>query len=394
VSVLHSATWRAAAPSGTAWWREWRVSVRAGAIAAVLLAVAAELAALLFAGQLGAVLAHPETAVTVWGHYDALWYVRIAADGYPAHAHDPSEVGSFADATAFPPLFPLAIRATATALHLPLLTAALLTSLLALVPALAIFHRLVAHDQGEKRATTALIMLATTPAAFFLVAPYGAGVLLALMAGAMLAARHQRWAVAGMLAGLCVSSKVFAGVVVAAILVEYMQARNWRWHSVRADVLWLVAPASAALTAWALYLWKTFGDPLRFLHAEAAWSRHLVAPWTTIANGIEQVGNLWGHNSIALVRLLEIASILAVLALTVYAAKRMRRSDAVLAGLSFLAISTSGIVDSTHRYLLAVPPLFVAMAMMGRRARLVTVAMSLVLGAFLLQRFVTGAWAG
>jgi hypothetical protein len=394
VSVLQGATWRAAAPFGTAWWRDWRASVRIGAVAAVLLAVAAELAALLFAGQLGGVLAHPETAVTVWHHYDAVWYANIAADGYPAHAHDPSEAGSFADATAFPPLFPLAIRATATLLHLPLLTAALLTSLLALVPALAIFHRLAAHDIGEKRATTGLLMLATTPAAFFLVAPYGAGVLLALLAGAMLAARRQRWPAAGILAALCVSSKLFAGVVVVAILVEYMQARDWRWRDIRADVLWVIAPAAAALTAWALYLWATFGDPLRFLHAEAAWSRHLVPPWTTIASGVDQVSRLWGSNSIALVRLLEIASILGALALTVYAAKRMRRSDAVLAGLSFLAISTSGIVDSAHRYLLAVPPLFVAMAMMGRRARLVTVAVSLILGAFLLQRFVTGAWAG
>jgi hypothetical protein len=153
-------------------------------------------------------------------------------------------------------------------------------------------------------------------------------------------------------------------------------------------------PAAVALAGWAAYLWATFGDPLRFIHAEAAWNRHLVAPWTTIASGIEQVTRLWGSNSIALVRLLEVASILALLAVTVYAARRMRRSDAVLLGLSFLAITTSGLVDSAHRYLLAVPPLFVAMSMLQRRARVVTVAVSLVLSAFLLHRFVTGGWAG
>ncbi|HXA27486.1 MAG TPA: glycosyltransferase family 39 protein [Candidatus Angelobacter sp.] len=388
----------AAAPGLRAWWLTWRPSIRAGALAAAVLAVVAEVAALLFAGGLSAltnVLAHPETVLTVWRHYDAVWYLNIAADGYPAHAHDPSEAGSFGDATAFPPLHPLAIRGLAMALHIPILAAAMLLSALALPLALAVFHRLATTDAGQRRARFALLLLVTTPAAFFLVAPYGAGMLLALVAGALLAARRQNWAVAGILGALCMLDKLYAGLVVAAIFVEYMQAHDWKRSKVRADAAWIVAPSIAGLAAWSGYLWATFGDPLRFLHAEAAWDRHLTAPWTTIAHGVDQVTRYWGSNSIALVRLLEVVAILGLLGLTVFAWRRMRRSDAVFMGLSLLAISSSGIVDSAHRYLLAIAPVYVAMAMLlGRRGRLITVAVSLALSAFLLQRFVTGAWAG
>jgi hypothetical protein len=372
--------------------------VLAGAVAAAILIVAGEVAALLFAGgsaAFGNVIAHPESALTVWRHYDSIWYLNIAADGYPAHAHDPSEAGSFGDATAFPPLFPLTIRGVALVLHVPLLVAAMLVSLLTLVPAFAVFHRLALHDVGRRRARVALLLLATTPAAFFLVAPYGPGLLLLLVAGTLLAARHRRWAVAGVLAALCVLCKIYAGVVVAAILVEYMQAQRWSLRAVRADVAWTVLPAMVALGAWSAYLWRALGDPLRFLHAETAWKRHLVAPWTTVSDGLRQVAQLWGHNSIALVRLVEVCSILLLLGLTIFAARRMRRSDAVFIGLSFLAIASSGIVDSAHRYLLAVTPAYIALAMLlGRRGRTITVAVSLLLGLFLLRRYVTGAWAG
>jgi hypothetical protein len=304
-------------------------------------------------------------------------------------------VGSFGDATAFPPLHPLAIRGLAVALHIPLLAAAMLLSALALVPALAVFHRLATGDAGASRGRVALLLLVTTPAAFFLVAPYGAGLLLLLVAGALLAARRGRWAVAGVLGALCLLDKLYAGLVVAAILVDYMQARGWSLRAVRADVVWIIAPPVVGLAAWSGYLWASFGDPLRFLHAEAAWDRHLSAPWTTIAHGVEQVTRLWGSNSIALVRLLEVAAIVLLLGLTVVAWRRMRRSDAVFLGLSFLAVSSSGIVDSAHRYLLAIAPVYVALAVvLGRRGRVVAVAVSVALSAFLLQRFVTGAWAG
>lgn len=377
------------------WWESWRPSVLPAAIAAAVLVVCAEVIAVLYAGGPGTVVAHPETLLTVWRRYDAVWYLRIASDGYPAHVHDPSERGSFGDATAFPPLFPLAIRGLATVLHLPLLAAALLVSLLTLVPALALFHRLASLDAGRHRGRLALLLLATTPAAFFLVAPYGMGLLLMLVAGALLAARLRHWAIAGVCAGLAAVCKIYAGAVVAAVLVEYMQAHDWSFRRVRADVAWTFMPALLTVGAWAAYLKITFDDPLRFLHAETAWDRHVVAPWTTLWNGLHQVFTLWGHNSIALVRLLEVVSMLLLLGVALDAARRMRRSDAVLAALAFIAISTSGIVDSAHRYLIIVTPVYVSLAMiLGRRARLAVVAVSLVLGVFLLGRFVTGAWAG
>jgi len=366
-----------------------------GAVFALL----AEAAALLFAGGPGAfldVVHHPEHALTVWDRYDTVWYLNIARDGYAAHTHDPSEAAAFADATAFPPLFPLTIRVTAGLLRIPLLPAALLISFVSLVPALAVFHRLAVHDGGERSARRAFVLLLTAPAAFFLLAPYGAGLLLLLVAGALLAARGGRWMLAGVLAALCLLCKVYEGVVALALMVEYMEQRGWTWRSVVRGALRTLAPCAVALAGWSLYLAATLGDPLRFLHAQAMWDRTLSPPWVAFTWGVQQVTRAWGVDAIALVRLLEVCSLVLLLLLSVHALRRRRRSDAALLGLTFLSVALTGRTDATHRFLVATPPVFTSLAqVLRRRAVLAGVALaSVLLGLFLLGRFVTGAWAG
>jgi len=87
---------RLVAPGGF----DWRPSVRAGAGGSAARR-GRRGGRLLFAGGLGALgslFAHPETALTVLRHYDAVWYLQHSPRTATArHAHDPSEVGSFGE---------------------------------------------------------------------------------------------------------------------------------------------------------------------------------------------------------------------------------------------------------------------------------------------------------
>jgi len=229
---------------------------------------------LLFAGGLGALgslFAHPETALTVWRHYDAVWYLNIAADGYPAHAHDPSEVGSFGDATASRRCIPWPSvasrsRCTSRCWRRRCCSRRWRWCRAGRVPPPR--HRRRRREPGR----VALLLLVTTPAAFFLVAPYGAGLLLLLVAGSLLAALAD--------AGRSPVCWVPSACSTSSTPVSWLRpslsttCRRAAGHCVQ----FAPTPCGSSrrqLPVWRRgrgTLWASFGDPLRFLHAEAAWT--------------------------------------------------------------------------------------------------------------------------
>ncbi|HEY6779350.1 MAG TPA: mannosyltransferase family protein, partial [Thermoleophilaceae bacterium] len=97
--------------------------------------------------------------------WDAVWYLRIADDGYAG-----SDVRA-----AFFPLYPLAVRATgwlgggsASAR----LVAAYAVSLLAFLAALTLLARLVALELGRRFSAPVLLLLAVFPGALWFGTPY------------------------------------------------------------------------------------------------------------------------------------------------------------------------------------------------------------------------------
>ena len=130
--------------------------------------------------------------VTAWERFDAQWYLRIAADGY--RVDDAS--------AAFFPLYPLLTRLVGAALGDAWLLGAYLVSNVALVVALTVLYRLTALELSEAAARRTVLYLAVFPTALFLYAPYTESLFLALVVGALYAARRSAWALAGVLGAL------------------------------------------------------------------------------------------------------------------------------------------------------------------------------------------------
>jgi hypothetical protein len=154
---------------------------------------------------------------TAWERHDALWFLRIAADGYRA------DDGS----GAFFPLYPLLTRAVGTALGGHWLLGAYVVSNVALVVALTVLYRLTERELSDLAARRTVLYLAVFPTAFFLYAPYTESLFLALVLGSLYAARRSAWLLAGGLGALAALTRSTGLLLVLPLVVEAaLQARE------------------------------------------------------------------------------------------------------------------------------------------------------------------------
>jgi hypothetical protein len=129
----------------------------------------------------------------VWQRWDAIHYLNLARVGY---------FGLSDGESVFYPLYPFFVRWVAPLLGGSYLGAGLLVSTLASVAALTCLFWLAEEHYGPDTARWTVCALAVFPTAFFLLAPYGESLFLALTIGAFIAAHRKRWWLVGLLAGM------------------------------------------------------------------------------------------------------------------------------------------------------------------------------------------------
>jgi hypothetical protein len=220
-----------------------------------------------------------ETFLTPLARWDAVWYLGIAANGYTGEGPE----------TAFFPLYPLLVSAAAgfTSSHGALLIASYAVSLAAFLGALALLHRLVALELGERAARSTLLLLAFFPGAIYFGAPYSESVFLLVSVGAFYAARTGHWAWAGVLAALASGTRSAGIVLLVPLVLMYLrdgERSGADSERRRADILWL-ALAPAGVAAYSGYLELEHGDAFAFLHLQEAWFRHFAGPFGAVWDG-------------------------------------------------------------------------------------------------------------
>jgi hypothetical protein len=189
--------------------------------------------------------------------WDAQWYLTIAEHGYR-----PSGFEDIGARPAFFPVYPLLITGLGGfAGPGAAVISASAISLLSLLPALYLLHRLIALELGEETARSTVWLLALSPVAFFFSAPYTESLFLLLSVGAFYAARTGRWAVAGVLAGIASGTRPTGALLLLPLLMLYLADGNWRPHlrRLRPSVMWL-ALVPAGVIAFSVYLEDSFGD--------------------------------------------------------------------------------------------------------------------------------------
>jgi hypothetical protein len=255
------------------------------------------------------------------------------------------------------------------------IVAGLLISTVATTVALYLLHRLVADDFGSEVADRSVLYLALAPTAFFLLAPYSEALFLAFSVGMFLAMRRGRFVVAGALASLAILTRN-QGVYLLVPLALEAGILMWRRRTEsRRPVTWdmLAGLVSPIVTGVAYYLWLRFslGFPGGAVEVqEAFWRSSFGHPATTFMDSTRVVlHSLWD-------RPFEFLNLVAALLLTVSLPLMFRRGVRP-SYMAYAAVSAAGIwwresaftpLLSADRFVLVVFPLFVLLALAGRRA--------------------------
>jgi hypothetical protein len=228
---------------------------------------------------------------TSWNHWDAANYTRIAQHGYQ----------SVFD-LAFFPLFPLLIACISQVLgSWSYLLVGTIISNAALFGALwIIYHLVLQYPQTDRRlgdtiAHRTLLYLCIFPTAFFFFAAYNESLYLLLAAGTFLALEHERWWLAGLLGLLAALTRSIGILLVVPYLYELWLRRERTLAHMPAILKSLLPCILIPLGTgiYALYCWRTFGNPLAFAAVQAHWGRQTTWPWVGI---LHELGALFWNN--------------------------------------------------------------------------------------------------
>jgi hypothetical protein len=315
----------------------------------------------------------------VWARWDSVWFLRIAEHGY----------GALEDtALAFFPLYPAAVGALGRVLAGHYLLAGIVISLAASLAAFLLLHDLAETKLGAEGARRTVLYLAVFPMTLFLQAVYSEALFLLLTIAAFVLAERGRFLGSGAAAGLAMLTRP-----VGVALLPALALFAWRSGD-RRRALGGLATAPLLFAAYPLYLWAERGDPFAFARAQDVWTRHvsyagpLGGIWDGLRAGWAGVRQLvsGSHTTtywpavegtdpmrVAAVNLESLAFLVLFAGLTVVAWRNFGAPYGLYAALS-LAIPLS--VPSERWPLLSIPrfglvvfPLFLALAVLGRRPR-------------------------
>jgi len=364
-------------------------------------------------------------------NFDGAWFVRIAALGYRRLASGdydlaaetarlrvldplgyrqglyPGDPGRIDRGYGFRhwPLFPWLIRATA-ALVRDYVTAAVLLANLGYFAFALLFYALVRADFDHLTGLKALLFASIHPGAYSLTAGFNETLFLALVAGAFLAGRKDRWLLAGLLAGAACMTRILGEIIFAPLLYEYLRrslnpeagpaplaavlgrenlARAWRKFMTKPALLWLLLiPIGTGIVL--LTFQRTAGNPFVFFgvhevneYGQVNW------PWLMLLETWRKGPAVW---------MKELPLHLALL-LAILASLRHLRKSYLLWMILFFLIQTSNANHSYLRYQIQCLPLFIALADLSRRhpalqAGLIALSAGL-FGVFAVM-FINGYW--
>ncbi len=351
------------------------------------------------------VIDEPGDLLRMWSRWDAPHYLDLVVFGYRdgdssglvgPHGYRSIYPDDLALYIVFFPLFPWLATVVNVLVGDPLVSAFVVTTVASMFVA-PLLYRLVLYDAEPAVAMRAAWFMLIFPTAYFLHIGYTEALFMALVLGSFLAARTERWWLAGLLGGLAALTRVNGLILIPALAAEaLMQWLKRPPEDRRLRAEWLAIGLVAV--GFGVYLGLNqvvYGEPFAFLVPQKQhWFKSLAWPWDGIEGVIGWLEATKPDN-VLMQGAMELLFIVIGLVGTVHAALRFRTSwFAWMAGNWLLFVSTS-FVMSTPRYALTLFPLYVSLAVASRRTAVLVLISAVSLAGFIYfaGRFAAGAWA-
>lgn len=365
------------------WDEEWLARIRAWDWPTIALILGIKVLLFTFAVQAVATLSTSHAGwLNIWNRWDATHYLRLAERGYAA-------AGDSRVSLVFFPLYPWLVRGMTFFVD-NYMVAAFVVSGIASVATGLLLQKLVRLDESETVSRNAVWFLFIFPTSYFLHIGYTESLFLALTLGCFLAARKERWALAGLLgAGACLTR--VNGLILGPALAVEVVVQYWRTRRIDLRWLWLGVVPLGFLG----YLWlnhEVTGDYFAFTKImQEHWYKKFASPWFGIYDvWLRALGMNVNEG------LNEFVAVALITVCTVWSWFRLRPSYSVWITLNWLLINSTAFVLSVPRYTLTLFPVFIlfARATSERRLRFAMLTIwSLLYFALYAGRFVQGLWA-
>jgi hypothetical protein len=316
--------------------------------------------------------------------WDAPHYLWIAEHGY-------TNVGDPQYFIVFQPLFPIATRLVST-FGFELQTAGILLSVITFVLGSVILYKLVLLDYTKKAAALTVVLLSLFPTSYFFSAPYTESLFFALATSSLYFARKHCWAGAGVAGGLAVLTRHVGLLLIIPLFIEWLKQKEKRL----VDIVTVGVFFSVCFYLYLLINLSVFGDPFAFqkiLHEH--WYKTYVPFWQSLKGSWEIA--LGGKDRYNIeIGWWEVVPATLSLLLIPFIWRTLRRSYAAYYTAYVLFITSTSFLLSTARYVMSIPPLFIFLAIISGKNRLVLIGwigISVYLLMYFSKAFVSGQWA-
>jgi hypothetical protein len=341
----------------------------------------------------------PPAAEAVWrvssheltnmlARWDTFFYYTIATDGYH---WDPAVFQHYN--VVFFPLFAMLMRWGGAVLGGHPLLAGLIVSLAAFTGALAVLYRLARLDLGEDDAWRVVLLMSTFPYALYYSVAYTESLFLLLSVGAFYAMRRRRlgWvAICGLAAGLTRPNGFWLALPLACLALwppgrASVDAGPQPVMRVRLALLAACLPI-VGVTIFSSYLYWRFGDPIAWVHGQAAWGVPIM-----LRAGAPDPGKLPGELAIKPIEIIVWIGNIAAFVAAVAAIRPVTRRFGLAYG-AWIAVNifppvAAHLFISLGRFISVLFPFFFWLAISIPRPRLMRVA-----GAFAAGQAVLAIW--
>jgi len=305
---------------------------------------------------------------------------------------------------AFYPFYPLVMRVVSFPLRLlplaPIARATLagvIVSLLGTLGGMLALYDVARDDLGDSGGLRAAFYLIIFPSGFFLAQVYTEGLFIGLAFGSLALLRHKCWWWAGLLAGLATLTRSVGIALILPMAIVWWRDLDWDSLSFTAPPwkrLLLAIPVLLPLVAYGI--WSRFlGTPFHLVE-DVFFGRQFLAISRSLRVWTGAFRSLFGRNpQQAAYYAVEFGCMLLALVVSTFTARRY--PGLTVFGLAVFVISvTSGVPQGMHRYVLAMPGLFVGLSRWGRNEvfdRAWTIASLLLMG-MIASLFTFNMWAG
>lgn len=198
--------------------------------------------------------------------WDCEWYLQIAETGYSAAPNAKGQA-----AWAFFPAYPLTVGLISQVTHLPTQTAGILVSFIALFVGLLHLQRFCSRRMSSGASWFATALLAFSPFSIYFSSVFSEALFLAVIMLALTAMDDERWWRGALWTGVATATRP-TGVLLLPVLLVLMHRRGalkMPWHRLTA----LLLLSCSGLLSFMGFLALKLGDPLAFIHIQAAWFR-------------------------------------------------------------------------------------------------------------------------